>query len=273
MSEVLGDARLSRMNWARNERIRQRTIERVLREWRSRRLDDRTVDRTVEIVLSSQRAIVAQTDAYVSTSAALATGTTPQPLGLTAGPLIGRAGRGGRFLEDVYGGIVTTAREDSFQRGVALARKAITTDAQLAHRNAVQARLGVDRRVVGWKRQINPVGGGETCGLCVAASTQRYSRQALLPLHPMCRCSVVPIYSTDPLPDSGPFDRARLDEVYARAGSTSREDLGRVRFSAEDLPPGIDSDAIAALEPRVALHPEFGLYLTGNRHDTVFSLT
>jgi len=270
MADVVGDARLSRLHWGRLDRIRERTIRQVLAAWRV------SPDPAAAIVrvLAMQSAVIDQTDAYISTAAALATGTTGRPLGIDPGPLIGRHGRNNaRFLEDVYGPAANRFQQDGFAAGVSRLRQAIITDAQLAQRNAVAARVQADRRIVGYKRQINPVAGGQTCGLCIAASTQLYKRQALLPIHPMCRCSVVPIFSTDPVPASGPFDRDALQSVYDRAGQTGAEDLRNVRFNFDQLPATVDGDAIRALDPRVTLHPEFGLYLTGARHDSAFSLT
>lgn len=272
MAEVSGSSRLSVANWRRNEMIRRRVANATVTAWSRTSDQGRQVEFAVNAVLAGQRATIASTDAYISASAGFATGTTAQPAGIDPTKLIGRAGRNGRFLEDVYGRIASVGGSEGFERGLALLRQAIATDMQLSHRNGIHANASADRRVVGYKRQINPAPGGQTCGFCVAASTARYSKQALLPLHPMCRCSVIPIFSTDPVPASGPFDRDRLDEVYARAGSTSRAELGKVRFNFDDLPVGIDSDAIAALEPRVAMHPELGPYLTGGRHDSVFTL-
>jgi hypothetical protein len=99
-----------------------------------------------------------------------------------------------------------------------------------------------------------------------------YGKQELLPLHPMCRCTVVAVYSSDPIRGQI-IDRERLAEVYARTdGDTSRAALGRIRISADDLPAGVDSEAIAALGPRVEWHPEWGEFLTGSRHDSLVTL-
>ena len=273
MAEINGSSRLSVANWRRNELLRRRTTNSLVAAWQRNYTSGRAVELTVDAVLQMQRQIVAGTDAYISASAAVATGTPSTPVGLNAERLIGVQARRGRFLEDVYSPVQARMRSDGFDAGLALLRQQIATDGQLAHQRALQARNVADRRVVGFKRQINPVAGGQTCGLCIAASTQRYSKQALLPLHPMCRCSVVPIYSTDPLPESGPFDRDALEAVYARTdGATDIKSLSDARFNYDDLPPTIDSDAIRALEPRVAMHPEYGAYLTGNNHASVFDL-
>lgn len=271
MAEIDGDRRLSAANWRRNEQIRRRTTNMLVPAWSTNWRNPRTVDLTVDAVLNMQRMIVAGTDAYIASSAALATGTTSQPAGINPERLIGRNARQGRFVEDVYSGVQARMRQGGFDAGVALLRQQIATDGQLAHRNAIAATMATDRRTVGYKRQINP-GGGQTCGLCIAASTQRYSRSDLLPLHPSCRCSVVPIFSDDPVPADGPYDAAALQAVYDRTdGATDWKTLANTRFDFDALPPTIDSDAIRALEPRVTFHPEYGSYLSGARHDSVFS--
>jgi hypothetical protein len=267
MAEVLGSTALSRRNWNRQDRIRRRVLavqQRLLTQIGS---PARVTEQMVLVALQGQRAVVAAADGYMSLSAGLATGSSTTPLGVNPEPLIGRAARNGRFLEDVYGPIVQIARND-YARGVALMRQQIVTDMSLAHRQSVHASTSADRRITGYRRQINP-GGGETCGLCIAASTRRYSKQELNPLHPMCRCTVVPIMSTDPFGD-GVIDEDALAAVYARAESTQPEDLARLRFSLDEIPDTEVRRAIAELEPRIAWHPEIGPYLQGRNHSSVF---
>ena len=68
-----------------------------------------------------------------------------------------------------------------------------STDVQLARRNAgFQARSRNDR-IVGYARTLT---GSENCALCFVASTQRYTRGDLLPIHPGCDCGEMPIYGT-----------------------------------------------------------------------------
>ena len=259
-------------HWRRLERIRVATAANIEALWRRTGFDSPDIDRTVQTVLAGQRAIVAATDADLAAMTAITTNTTASPVGLNAERLIGRHARNGVFLEDVYARPSTVARQSGFERGIQHLRQAIYMDAQLAQRRAANAVVEADTRIVGWRRQVNP-GAGKVCGLCVAASTRRYSRQNLLPLHPMCRCSVYAIYDSDPVRSASYIDRERLNEVYARTGgSTDRSALGAIRFTADDLPVGIDSKAIAELGPRVAWHAEIGEYLTGARHDSAFTV-
>lgn len=263
---------LTALHWRRLERIRVATAARVEALWRRTGFDSPDIELTIQTVLQGQRAIVAATDADLAAMTSITTNTKASPVGLDADRLIGRHARNGVFLEDVYARPATVARQSGFERGIAHLRQSIYMDAQLAQRRAANAVVEADTRVVGWRRQVNP-GAGKVCGLCVAASTRRYSRQELLPIHPMCRCSVYPIYDSDLVRSANYLDRERLDAVYAQSnGKTDRSTLGAIRFDAADLPAGIDSEAIAQLGPRVAWHPEYGEYLTGARHDTSFTV-
>src|SRR5207248_3811639 len=64
------------------------------------------------------------------------------------------------------------------------------TDLQLAKTHASQQVLSGDHRVVGYRRVLS---GDKSCGLCIVASTQRYRKGDLLPIHPGCSCSVAPL--------------------------------------------------------------------------------
>lgn len=67
----------------------------------------------------------------------------------------------------------------------------LATDMQLAQSMTAFAKISGDKRVVGWQRVL---GEAESCPLCAIASTQRYHRGDLQPIHDHCRCSVEPIY-------------------------------------------------------------------------------
>ena len=272
MAATTPPERLRRAHWAHLERLRTRSTTAIVAMWRRQGFDAADIDVTVQMVLASQRAIVAATDAGLALQAAAATGTTSRPIGLNPEPLIGRVARNGVSLEEVYSRPRVVARQDGFDRGVAYLRATIALDGQLAQRRAAHAVTVADRRVVGWRRQVNPVPGGQTCGLCIAASTQTYRKENLLPLHSHCRCTVYGVYSTDPV-GMDPIDRERLDAVYARTdGMPDRSALGKVRLSPEELPGGIDPASVVELAPRVDWHSELGELLTGARHDSTFTL-
>jgi len=97
------------------------------------------------------------------------------------------------------------AKEAGALRAEMLAR----TDVQLARRNAsFTARRG-DDRVVGFVRVLS---GSENCALCYVASTQRYTRGNLQPIHPGCDCGEAQIYGNS---DPGQvIDRDLLDSTH-----------------------------------------------------------
>jgi hypothetical protein len=67
-----------------------------------------------------------------------------------------------------------------------------STDVQLAKTHASRAVFSsAGDRVVGYRRVLV---GASSCALCLIASTQRYHRGELLPIHPACDCGVAPIF-------------------------------------------------------------------------------
>jgi hypothetical protein len=115
-----------------------------------------------------------------------------------------------RPFVDVYtalseGKQVTQAINAGAQRISSIA----STDIQLARRNAgFQARSRNDR-IVGYARTLT---GAENCALCYVASTQRYTRGDLMPIHPGCDCGEMPIYGNQ---DPGQvIDEVRLNATH-----------------------------------------------------------
>lgn len=84
----------------------------------------------------------------------------------------------------------------AIEAGAFRARSLATTEMALARRGAgLRARNGNDR-IVGYLRTLS---GAENCALCYVASTQRYRRGDLMPIHPGCDCGEMPIYgNSDP---------------------------------------------------------------------------
>lgn len=84
----------------------------------------------------------------------------------------------------------------------------VATGMQLAKTHS--ARTAVDRTgVAGFERVLT---GRENCSLCVIASTQRYHRGNLLPIHPGCDCGVRP-FNGDP--DEQVINPNRLEEIHS----------------------------------------------------------
>lgn len=86
--------------------------------------------------------------------------------------------------------------DDALELGGRRASSLAQTEVQLSRRQAsLFARNGNDN-IVGYLRILS---GAENCALCYVASTQRYTRGDLLPIHPGCDCGEMPIYgNSDP---------------------------------------------------------------------------
>lgn len=98
---------------------------------------------------------------------------------------------------------------EAIQLGANRISSIASTDVQLARRNAGFGVRTRNDRIVGYARTLT---GSENCALCTIASTQRYTRGDLMPIHPGCDCGEMPIYGTQ---DPGQvIDEIRLDKTY-----------------------------------------------------------
>ena len=144
--------------------------------------------------------------------------------------------------------------EDAVRSGQLRAVGAVNTDIQLASTHTSQMWIETQPAVTGFRRVLGP---GDNCGLCIAASTQRYRRQDLLPIHTNCGCSVAPLFDGE-RPSRDAYDEVlRLAEPVAeRQGRnvTDRRVLSRVR-------PGRDLADVQVRE-----HGELGPTLTDASH-------
>lgn len=95
-------------------------------------------------------------------------------------------------------------------------------DAQLAKVRASRQVMSAYPDAGSYYRRV--LTGRENCGLCVVASTQRYYKEDLLPIHPGCDCDVQPL----PPEAAGQqvIDEDRLEQVHQiaaeRLGHTDR---------------------------------------------------
>ena len=140
------------------------------------------------------------------------------PITMSAAELTTGALRNGATSEIVYkrpfvdmwtalskGQIVSDAIEAGAIRATGLAR----TELQLARRQAGLVARNSNDNIVGYLRVLS---GSENCALCYVASTQRYKKGDLQPIHPGCDCGEMPIYG-----DSDPgrvVDQQLLDATH-----------------------------------------------------------
>lgn len=160
----------------------------------------------VPVVDGALQQMQALTSGYLATLASLNGGSlTP-----TAGPAVDISSlRNGADPVDVYGRpfhLVWRQLADNtpldgekvaaaIQSGLDRAVQTAVTDVQLAKTHTARSALRDDRNITGYRRQIE---GARTCALCIVASTRLYHKADLMPMHPACDCTPVPIFSGQP---------------------------------------------------------------------------
>lgn len=97
------------------------------------------------------------------------------------------------------------------------------------------------KKVVGYRRIVHPElsASGKSCGLCIVASTHRYTRGDLLPIHAGCNCEVAEIFKVngEEIDPGMQINLEDLDVFYRDAGeSTHGWDLKRERYKVVDHP-------------------------------------
>lgn len=175
-----------------------------LESWRGADAD-RFVARAVPLVQGSQQSLAALTAAFVAAQAGQALGRVIAPPGVPADAATRL--RAGVDPETVYarpfatvynalsqGKTLTEALEAGRVRLAQVAEMDLQQTYAHASRAAMRA-LPAGARPRFWRRVLV---GPENCGLCVIASTQRYTVEDLNPIHPGCDCTVSGIYGPDP---------------------------------------------------------------------------
>ena len=182
--------------------VRRRTQDYAEREWRGlgswRDADvERFIAKVVPVIESGQAKVGQLTNSYLS-AIARAGGFTPTPDVSVVNPR-------GTPLDEVYRRPAVTIYtqlslgtplDEAVNISAQRLRSMVATDMQLAQTHTSMERVKQDGKVVGYQRVLSP---GENCALCAIASTQRYRKAELMPIHANCSCSVVPLYGrSDP---------------------------------------------------------------------------
>lgn len=209
--------------------IRARVVEYARRLWSgspSLRDEDveRIIARLVPAVQSGQRQVAQLTDAYIARVAASA--GVEWSAGLDLEAIVNY--RGVPAVE-VYRRPAVTAYtalgkgvpySQAVQQGLSRLMSITSTDMQQAKNRAAAA--GIGRSGFEFFRRV--LTGSENCALCAIASTQRYRRGDLLPIHPGCDCGVAALFApSDPgqVIDSPTLELIH-DEVERVTGSVDR---------------------------------------------------
>lgn len=213
----------------------------------------RFVATAVPLVAASQAQAATLTDAY------LASETGRSPLGIDPAAVTGAAVRAGVDPAEVYRRPFVqvwkalkdgTDWADAVAGGRARIANTAHTDVQLAMRGAAHNIMGRDSRIAGYRRVLT----GRSCALCATASTQRYHRQQLLPIHGHCDCSVAPIIG-----DRDPgrvINRRLVRDLKAAGGPEYWKDRGVTVENDQVLVDG------SPLKTAVHEHGELGPVLT-----------
>jgi hypothetical protein len=191
----------------------------------------RFVKQAVPLVEGSQRGLAALTAAFVAAQAGEALGTVFAAPGVPDGEAVNL--RRDIDADAVYqrpfatvynalskGRPLTAAVELGRVRLEEVAEMDLQQTYAHATRAALQG-LPESARPRFWRRMLS---GLENCGLCVIASTQRYTIGELNPIHPGCDCYVLAVFGRDPGQVIAP---GLLEQVHAAVKDlTGKEDRG-----------------------------------------------
>lgn len=231
--------------------VRARVLDYVTRTWTGlgswHEADiDRFVQAVVPVVEGGQIQVAALTDAYLAQLESTVLGTVARPVGMSPAQVTTQALRGVTAAE-VYrrpGMTVWTALaegkplDEAVDGGLARLLDIAATDLQLAKRQTAQRVLERNDRVTGYRRVLE---GRRSCVLCVTASTQRYKRDQLLPIHGRCDCGVAPLYGDE---DPGQVINSELLAELKHSGRSADLSLSqavtRSRKSVETAEKRID---------------------------------
>ena len=224
-----------------------------LGEWRDPQVPEFTAQ-AATVDAAARGLIVSTTDAYLAEFVAAATDSAPTLHGLdpdryTRG--VPDADVWGRPFVHAWTKVSEGASwSEAVRFGRQMAAQIAATNVQVAARGAARDWMEGEPRVVGYRRVL---GGGKSCDLCIVASTQRYHRSDLMPIHHSCRCAVEPIVGTgDP---SQVVGRQTLEFVKANADGYTRAALRRSGRDIADLP-----------QVKVVDHGELGPLLWDRSH-------
>lgn len=175
---------------------------------------------------------------YVATTTGLITGEPLQAPSLVLAPL-----RNGADMVKVYQRPAKLFRrlraqgvspEDAFARAMQLASAISDTNMTLAQRAAYTGaleKLQGSAGITGFRRVLHPeLSRTGSCALCVVASDNVYKVSQLMPLHNLCKCTVLPIIGA--LDPGSSLNNLTLTDLYdAAGGSTHAFDLKNVKVT------------------------------------------
>ncbi|QAU06354.1 MuF-like minor capsid protein [Gordonia phage WhoseManz] len=115
----------------------------------------------------------------------------------------------------------------------------VNDDLSMANRSAFRNAINAAPKgvITGYRRVLHPElsQSGQSCGLCVAASTRIYKKKDLLPIHNLCNCEPIEIVKGRDVGQQ--INDEDLDTLYGEAGfSTHRTDLSNTKYTVFNHP-------------------------------------
>ena len=256
------------------QQLRRRSALAVMAAWDSlgsyNRDDvDRFLEQVRPVVEGARRSSSRATEVYLTSY------TSGGPTGLPAPEI-----RGGVSVDEVYRRPFVQVWRDleagrpfneAVRHGRARAVSAVNTDIQLASTHTTRMWIDTQPLVTGYRRVLGP---GENCGLCIAASSQRYRRGDLMAIHNNCGCTVVPLFDGE-RPSRDAYDEVlSLSEFRPDLGDpyrTSSRTLSRVRIDGggrdgQRIVHRHGERSVTLPEVRIREHGELGPVLTDASH-------
>lgn len=233
--------RLQRAHHYRLAAIQQNAFDLVGAAWdRYGGLDDTALRAFAEaaavIVDASKAQVATVTAGYIAANDLAAVGEVVPVI--PAPPVI----RGGIPTAEVYARSVVESRvriaagatfDEAMSAGRARATGTAITDVNLTNKATIDRVAPLRPWVVGYRRILT----GRSCAICAAASTQRYRRPNLMPIHQRCDCDVGEIYGTaDPgrVINRDLYRDLREEGIIGDIGEQRRD--ARRRAEGEDVP-------------------------------------
>lgn len=187
---------------------------------------DLFLERILPAVLGAQQQMGSLTDAYLSAMVADMYGGSPSAQGISLPESLR-----GVPPEEVYRRPFVSvwsalsdgkSLADAVRQGQTRLTSITGTDLQLARTEATRQTLGRDGRVQFYRRVLR---GSFNCAMCTIASTQRYRKQNLMPIHPGCDCGTRPLAPGEDR--SQVIDEPLLEAAHAAvAAGTGQSDRG-----------------------------------------------
>lgn len=192
------------------------------------------VNQVVPVVTGAEQHVAALTASYLATYRQLTIGGTSTPVGVDPASSTGTATRNGVSPAEVYerpfhqvwrdlaDGVDP---DDAIARGLKNATTSALSDLQRTKVLSSHQVVSRDPEASWYERVLE---GDYSCGLCIVASTQRYSKATLLPMHPGCDCGVAVGYGSR----TGQLNLPRLQDVHQAIEDT----FGKSSDAARNIP-------------------------------------